>query len=132
MRDNPQAQMLAAIGVERTHGPILMIGGDSDAVWPSAEMVRSAASRLRGAHFAYPVVTLIYDHAGHRAGVPEIMPAWNKDSRPQAMFGTATDYGGTPEGNALSTLDAIPKVLKFLSDALNAPTALAPSAPSQR
>jgi len=28
------------------------------------------------------------------------------------------DYGGTPEGNAESTLDAIPKVLGFLKDAL--------------
>ena len=35
------------------------------------------------------------------------------------LTGESVDFGGTPEGNAESTLDAIPKVLAFLNDALN-------------
>ncbi|HTX77178.1 MAG TPA: acyl-CoA thioesterase/bile acid-CoA:amino acid N-acyltransferase family protein [Terracidiphilus sp.] len=116
LRD-PDMAMEAAIHVELTHGAILMIGGRDDGVWPSAEMVETAAARLRSAHFAYPVVTLVYPHAGHRAGLPEIIPAWNKGST-HPVTGTPVDYGGTPEGNAESTLDAIPKVLEFLRDAL--------------
>ncbi|HUY95556.1 MAG TPA: acyl-CoA thioester hydrolase/BAAT C-terminal domain-containing protein, partial [Terracidiphilus sp.] len=110
-------EMDAAIHVESTHGAILMIGGTDDGVWPSAEMVETAAARLRSAHFRYPVVALEYPHAGHRAGLPEIMPAWNKGGR-NPTTGMAVDYGGTPEGNAESTLDAIPKVLAFLETAL--------------
>ena len=110
-------EMDAAIHVESTHGPILMIGGNDDAVWPSAEMVETAAARLRSAHFRYPVIALVYPHAGHLAGLPEIAPAWNKGGR-NAVSGMEMDYGGTPEGNAESSLDAIPRVLKFLGDAL--------------
>ncbi|MFZ0392608.1 MAG: acyl-CoA thioester hydrolase/BAAT C-terminal domain-containing protein [Terracidiphilus sp.] len=110
-------EMDAAIHVESTHGPILMIGGTDDAVWPSAEMVETAAARLRSAHFRYPVIALVYPHAGHLAGQPEIVPAWNRGGRNPAS-GETFDYGGTPQGNAESTLDAIPKVLEFLNNAL--------------
>ena len=110
-------EMNAAIHVESTHGPILMIGGTDDGVWPSAEMVETAAARLRSSHFRYPVVALVYPHAGHLAGLPEIVPAWNKGGR-NPVSGMEMDYGGTPEGNAESTLDAIPKVLEFLKNAL--------------
>lgn len=120
MRDRSM-EMDAAIHVEMTHGAILMIGGTDDAVWPSAEMVETAAARLRSSHFRFPVVALEYAHAGHRAGLPEIMPAWNKGGR-NPTTGMAEDFGGTPEGNAESTLDAIPKVLGFLETALGGST----------
>lgn len=116
-RGNSQAMWHAEIAVEHTHGPILMIGGVDDGVWPSSQMVEAAASRLRESHFAYPVVVLKYEHAGHRAGMPEIVPAWHSDV-PHPISGTATNLGGSPEGNAASTLDAIPKVLEFLRDSL--------------
>jgi dienelactone hydrolase len=123
MRDRSM-EMDAAIHVEMTHGPILMIGATDDGVWPSAEMVDTAAGRLRGAHFRYPVVALIYRHAGHRAGMPQITPAWNRGGR-NSVTGEAVDFGGTPEGIAESTQDAIPKVLGFLEEALGGPTKLA-------
>jgi dienelactone hydrolase len=119
MRNDPASVMRAAIAVEQIHGPVLMIGGESDGVWPSSDMVQSAADRLRRAHFAYPVVTLIYPHAGHRAGMPEISPAWNEGA-PHPVTGQIMNFGGTPEGNAASTLDAIPKVLEFLRTSLEA------------
>ena len=91
----------------------LMIGAIDDGVWPSAQMVDAAAARLRRRHFAYQVVVLKYDHAGHRAGLPEIIPAWcNGVEHP--ISGRMTDFGGTPQGNAESSLGAIPKVLDFL------------------
>ena len=109
--------MSATIAVEQTHGPILMIGGGDDGVWPSATMVDEAAARLKKAHFAYRVVVLKYPHAGHRAGVPEIMPMWSRNVT-HPVSGTPTEFGGTPEGNAVSSLDAIPKVLEFLQASL--------------
>jgi dienelactone hydrolase len=128
-------EMEAAIHVEQTHGAILMIGGIDDGVWPSAEMVDAMAARLHNEHFAYPVVKLVYPHAGHRAGLPEIIPTWSKGTR-QPVTGGETDFGGTPEGNAESTLDAIPKVLGFLHDALGgeeaAPAAMTSVAKPER
>jgi hypothetical protein len=73
--------------------------------------------RLRESHFAYPVVVLIYPHAGHRAGAPEIIPVWHNGVL-HPLTGTTMDLGGSPEGNAESSLDAIPKVLDFLRTSL--------------
>jgi len=107
------AMWRAAIPVEHIHGPVLLIGGQDDLVWPSAEMVDAINSRLRDNHFAYQIVKLTYPHAGHRAGMPEIIPAWH-NAVPNSLGNNFTAYGGTPEGNAASSLDAIPKVLEFL------------------
>jgi dienelactone hydrolase len=126
-RGNAAAMMRASIAVEFTHGPVLMIGGEADGVWSSAEMVDSVAAHLRQAHFAYKVVVLKYPHAGHRAGLPEIIPAWH-DAAPHPLSGLSTDYGGTPEGNAASTLDAIPRLLDFLAQNLQA----APAQPTAK
>lgn len=125
-RFDPASMMQATIRVESIHGPVLMIGAEDDGVWPSADMVRAAASRLRQQHFVPTVVTLIYPHAGHRAGMPEIVPAWN-NGIPHPLTGRLSELGGTPEGNAASTLDAIPKVLGFLRQSLS-PTADRPVA----
>jgi dienelactone hydrolase len=122
LNPGPGPALGAAIAVEHTNGPILMIGGKSDQVWPSAEMVDAAAARLRAAHFAHQVVVLEYDHAGHRAGLPEIIPAWN-DGAVHPVSGKMMEFGGTPQGNALSSLDAISRVLDFLSQNLQQPEA---------
>jgi dienelactone hydrolase len=115
-----EAEVLrAAIPLERTHGPILMIAAEDDGVWPSATMVTEAADRVHQNHFQYPCVVLKYPHAGHRAGLPEIIPTWSNGVM-HPVSGKLTNFGGTPEGNAASSLDAIPKVLAFLEQSLPA------------
>jgi hypothetical protein len=52
-----------------------------------------------------------------RAGTLGIIPAWHNDVK-QPVVGRATDQGGTPKGDALSSLDANPKVLEFLQNSL--------------
>ncbi|MBV9085337.1 MAG: acyl-CoA thioesterase/BAAT N-terminal domain-containing protein [Acidobacteriaceae bacterium] len=120
----------AAIKVENTQGPILMIGGKDDHVWDSAAMVAAAASRLKQAHFAYEVETLIYPHAGHIAGRPEIVPEWSEKVR-HPVSGRMIDFGGTPAGNAQSSIDAIPKVLDFLRRNLSATSVPGKVGPTQ-
>ena len=109
--------MKGAIHVEVTSGPILLISGQEDGIWPSSEMTNAVADRLRLAHFAYPVERLDYPHAGHRAGMPEIVPAWH-GGLTHPLTGARENLGGTPEGNAASSLDAAPKVLEFLQRSL--------------
>lgn len=118
--DSPQAEMTAGIAIEHTHGPILLIGGEDDGVWHSSLMTQAAADRLHRDHFAYDVALLKYPHAGHRVGRPEIVPTWHGKMR-HPVSGREMYLGGTAQGDAASSIDAIPKVLKFLSDALGSP-----------
>jgi dienelactone hydrolase len=123
-RRDMAAAMHASIAVENTRGPVLLISGEDDGVWPSTEMANDIVGRLKSAHFPYPVEHLKYPHAGHTAGRPEIVPAWHGTVR-QPVSGRGMDLGGTPKGDAQSSLDAIPKVLEFLRNSLE------PAAPPQ-
>ena len=117
MNPDPITLVHATIPVEDIHAPILFIAGGDDSVWPSPMMLDDMEGRLRAAHFAFPVVTLRYPHAGDRAGFPEVVPAYI-NGVPDPLTGRKTTLGGTLEGNAASTLDAIPKILAFLQQNL--------------
>ena len=110
---NPEA----AIQVENTGGPILVISGEDDGVWPSTDMANAVISRLKQNHFAHRYEHLKYPHAGHRAGHQAIVPEWYGHIR-HPVSGREVHWGGTPEGNALSAIDASPKVLEFLRESL--------------
>ena len=114
----PISEPGAEISVEQTHGPILLISGGEDGVWNSSSMTDSVVSRLRRAHFGYEVVRLNYPHAGHSAGRPEIVPEEQGAVR-NPTSGREMELGGTPKGNAESSLDAPAKVLAFLKKNLN-------------
>ena len=112
-RDSAEMDMRAAIPVERIHGPILLISGQDDDVWPSSTMSNAVAGRLKQNRFQFAVEHLDYPHAGHRAGRPEIIPVWyGRVVNPAS--GRDENFGGSTEGDAQSSLDAIPKVLAFL------------------
>ena len=121
-RSSNDEMVRAEIPVENTKGPILMIGAEDDGVWESSRMVEEAAARLKRDHFPYAVEVLKYPHAGHRAGLPEIIPTWHGEIT-HPVSGAQMNFGGSPEGDAHSSLDAIPKVLAFLQ------TSLQPAAP---
>jgi dienelactone hydrolase len=105
--------MRAVIQVEQTQGAILLIAGEDDHVWNSASMADSIVARLKKAQFTYKVEELRYPHAGHGAGRPEIVPAWQGMVK-NPTSGRDMEMGGSPRGNAESSLDAIPKVIEFL------------------
>ena len=106
------------IAVERIQGPILLISGGDDDIWNSSTMTDAIVARLTCEHFRYEVVHLNYPHAGHSAGGPEIVPSWQGWTR-SPLSGLETEMGGTPAGNAESTLDAPAKVLGFLARILS-------------
>jgi dienelactone hydrolase len=113
MGGDPVATMQSEIAVEHTQGPILLISGDNDGIWDSTRMADAVVSRLKQAHFPYSYQNLKYPHAGHRAGRPQIVPTWH-GSTMNPTSGRGENLGGKPEGDAQSSLDAIPKVLEFL------------------
>jgi dienelactone hydrolase len=110
-------EMRAVIEVQMTEGPILLISGDADRIWPSSSMADSIVARLKQFHFAHNVEHWNYPHAGHAAGRPEIVPAW-QGMTTNPTSGREVEMGGTPKGNAESSLDAIPKVIDFLQQSL--------------
>jgi dienelactone hydrolase len=117
LRRDAELQRDAAIEVEKASGPILMISGNDDGVWPSSDMANAVMGRLKLNHFAYHYEHLRYPHAGHRAGHPSITPEWHGAIR-HPVSGREVHWGGTPQGNAESSLDASPKVLEFLRQSL--------------
>lgn len=108
--------MRAEIAVENTRGPILTISGEDDHVWHSASMADSVIARLKRHNFAYECENLKYARAGHSAGRPDIVPAWHGHPR-QPLSGREMDLGGSPRGDAESSIDSMPKVLEFLKKA---------------
>lgn len=130
-RSNADAVRAATIRVENTHGPILLISGQDDGVWESSRMADEVVARLKSAHFTFKVEHLKYHHAGHMAGHAGIVPAWH-EAIEHPVSGREENLGGTAEGDALSSLDATPKVLDFLRESLgtSAPEKL-PTNPSK-
>lgn len=114
---NSSAARDAAIAVEQTRGPLMLISGDDDGVWQSSAMAEAVVDRLKRARFSYPVTHLKYNHAGHTAGRPGIIPEWHGPER-NPVSGREVDPGGTIAGNAQSAVDAAPKVVDFLRQAL--------------
>ncbi|HUK34685.1 MAG TPA: acyl-CoA thioesterase/bile acid-CoA:amino acid N-acyltransferase family protein [Vicinamibacterales bacterium] len=55
----------AAIPVETINGPILLIAGKEDALWPSATMAAQIVARAKEHHFRFPITNLTIDDAGH-------------------------------------------------------------------
>ena len=103
----------AEIPVERIAGPILLVSGQADSLWPSTEMANRVEARLRAHGFAHPVQHLAYADAGHAvfgAPVPADAPGLQN----------ATVVGGTVEGLVAARVDVWPRALAFLKTALAA------------
>lgn len=55
----------ALIEVEKINGPVLLIAGKDDKVWPSYDMCQMMKNRLDSLKFEHHVECLNYDNAGH-------------------------------------------------------------------
>jgi hypothetical protein len=101
----------AIIPVERINGPVMLICGKSDTLWPSCPMAEQAAARLKARHFLHPVQLREYPDAGHAVfGQP-----WDPKS---AQFADLAKEGGTPDGNQRARIDSSRRAMGFLDSAL--------------
>jgi dienelactone hydrolase len=108
----------AIIPVERINGPVLLVSGADDGLWPSAMMARQVITRLDANRFRFAHRQLDYPNAGHAIAFP-MAP------KPNATPGAAAanpmmQMGGTDEGNAAGRADAWKQTLAFFADALGA------------
>jgi len=118
LKTQPDLEKHSAIAVERTQGPILLISGTDDGLWPSSRMSDAVVERLQEHAFKFHFDHLKYPDSGHFTGSPGIIPTWRPPSGPHTVFGFVRDYGGSVMGDAASTIDSMPKVLAFLGRSL--------------
>lgn len=109
----PSAPASAEIPVERIAGPVLMISGAADSLWPSAEMANRVERRLQANGFAHAVTNIAYADAGHAAFGPPVRADTPGLER-------ALTVGGTIDGLVAARADGWPRVLAFLREALTA------------
>jgi dienelactone hydrolase len=108
----------SSIAVERIRGPVMLVAGRDDALWPSARFAELAEARLLEAKHPYPVINLSYDDAGHTITYPYVPTTLLARAHPVSRIELA--YGGTAAGNAHAGADSWPAVLAFLRDAHHA------------
>ena len=113
-----QAVSRSSIAVERIRGPVMLVAGRDDALWPSARFAELAEARLLAAKHPYPVINLSYDDAGHTITYPYVPTTLLARAHPVSRIELA--YGGTAAGNAHAGADSWPAVLAFLRDAHHA------------
>jgi dienelactone hydrolase len=119
--DDPQA----IIPVEGIRGPVLLVAGSDDHLWPSAPFATAITARLDAAHDPYRHQNLVYSGAGHAVGsavpyVPASPPVVS------SRYGNL-DLGGSRPVNARALADAWPRLLAFLA-AAGTEVAVAPAA----
>jgi dienelactone hydrolase/uncharacterized protein (DUF2141 family) len=103
------------IPVEKINGPILLISGKSDALWPSHEMSEKIVARAKASNFGHTVQHLAYEAAGHMVfmGDPTSGAAQSMARAPVNPM-----LGGTGEANMAAWQDNWPKTLAFFDAAL--------------
>lgn len=109
----------AAIPVEKILGPVLLISGGDDHVWPAAEMSEQIISRLKRSNFAHDAQHLHYPRAGHMLRYP-YLPTTPRHSRHAHLRNAKFAYGGTAEADAEADSDAWRHAIRFLRRALSA------------
>ena len=102
----------AIISVERINGPVILVCGEKDKIWPSCLMTDQIARRLKAHGFKYSVKQLKYPEAGHAVFGPPEPRGSDKIPKLAAL-------GGTGEGNQAARLDDWPKVMAFMDAALS-------------
>jgi dienelactone hydrolase len=101
------------IRVENIRGPVLLISGRDDGVWPSTKSAESMVHRLKEHHFAHPVTNLSFPNAGHAIIRPH-SSTMEINSMRHPLTGRIMQMGGTPRGTALAREAAWTGVLDFL------------------
>ena len=113
--DDADAVARSLIPLHRIAGPVLLISGEDDALWPSTRFAGIAEQHLRAAGHRFAVRHVSYPEAGHTIDYP-FRPT-TVLARPHAVSGIMVAYGGTVEGNARASEASWREVLRFLTRA---------------
>ena len=103
----------ATIPIEKIQAPLLLLGAEGDAIWPSADMVKTMRIRLEKNKFQFLSVAKTYKDCGHRLfGTGPSSPAQTYKWGNQSFTSV---YGGTEAGNLAARTDAWRELTGFLA-----------------
>jgi len=108
----------ATIPVENIQGPVLLVSGSDDQLWPSSALADIAMRRLEAHDFAFPFRHLRYEGAGHLIKVPYgPLTARVSGLDVEGFAGKLCSHGGTAKADAAAGADAWRSQLTFLEEA---------------
>ena len=99
---------LVEIPVENIAGPILLISGTDDQIWPSGDFCAAIVTRLKQARFPYDVKHLSIEIGGHMSVLPILVTA----NRGQLIDGDPS--GGSPQADARGGYRSWAETIAFL------------------
>lgn len=103
---------LATIPVERIGGPVLVISGGDDDVWPAGKYTAEITSRLEADTYDHPYERIHFPENGHKFVVP-YAPATELTGF-QLVSKVPLSMGGTPAACHEASLVAWERTLEFL------------------
>ena len=103
----------AIIPVEQIAGPVFLVCGGDDELWPSCDYSDAILARLQNA--PNPPVELRYQDAGHFVGL--LVPYLPATTSGTTATGDRVEAGGSPTADGAGRADAWPKLLAFVAAA---------------
>ncbi len=114
---NREAIARATIPVERIQGPVMLVSGGDDHLWPAAEMCTAIMARLTDHHFPHVVEYFNYPRAGHMLRYP-YLPTTSRASRNRHLRNARYSFGGNPAADAEANADSWRRAIAFLRSSL--------------
>jgi len=105
---DPAIVQKAAIPVEKIAGPILLISGTDDQIWPAGEFCAAIVGRLKAARFPYEVEHLIIEKGGHSSCLPFLITA------NRGLLIDGDPAGGSPQEDARGGYRSWAETIAFL------------------
>jgi dienelactone hydrolase len=103
----------AEIPVECINGPVLLISGSDDQVWPSPLLSEVAVRRLRQRGHPFSVEHICYEGAGHGIAPPFALASFGATHFVHPVTGYDFELGGTPALNAKAGVDSWEHIVTF-------------------
>jgi dienelactone hydrolase len=98
----------AAIAVENIRGPVLLISGTDDRIWPAEEHCKAVMARLKKMGFSHEVKHLSIENGGHSSVLPSLITA----NRGLLIDGDPS--GGSPQADAGGGYRSWAAIIDFL------------------
>ena len=110
---NRAAVERAAIPVEKISGPVLLVSGGDDHLWPAAEMAEALVARAKREGSAHSVEHLNFPRAGHMLRYPWL-PTTSRFSRNKHLRGARFSFGGEAAADADAQANGWRRSIEFL------------------
>lgn len=112
--DNHSSVERSTIQVEKINGPVVLISGDDDQLFPSTFMSEKIMDRLKKYKHPYPSRHYKYERAGHSINLPNLPPEEYPTQTTHVLTNLVCELGGNREANEQAGKQAWDNVVAFL------------------